>query len=339
MAHDIFISYAHVDDEPSIGAKKGWVTTFVEGLKKKLAQELGRRDAYRLWMDYELRGNDAVTPKIHEILDGAATLLLLLSKGYLASDWCREEMQRFIARVGPNSERVFIVALKPVDEMPDGIADLKSYEFWTLDDAGRPHMLADPVPDPTERSYFYLQEDLACDLASKILQLRPAEQPAPRKAPPAKQPAVAATSNDCVVFVEAADDDLDLAREIAGYLQELGFGFVLPLAALPGFDPNQVRPAELRRDRNRNMKDCDAVLMPFRAGPVSQVREHIGAWRTAAASCKTGVPGLCLFQENPDTRAVGVAYPGMSVLPLPGLRAEECARQFAEGYAPVEGSP
>jgi len=208
--HDVFISYAHVDDKPLPGAAKGWVSTFVVGLKNMLAQEMGRSDAYRLWMDYELRGNDAITPKIHEILDGSGPLVLFLSKGYLASAWCRDELESFSRRVGPNSRQVFVVALSPVDETPDSISDLKKYEFWGRDDAGQPRTLAVPNPDPTERLYYHRQEDLARDVAREILELRPARQRLPEKPPLSQQPAATPTAAvNYVVFVQAADDDLD----------------------------------------------------------------------------------------------------------------------------------
>ena len=77
----------------------------------------------------------------------------------------------------------------------------------------------------------------------------------------------------------------------------------------------------------------DAVLMLYRAGPVNQLREHIGAWRSSAARRKGEAPGLELFQENPDPMAVGVSYPGMQVRVMPELRPEECVRQFAEAVA------
>jgi len=50
--HDIFVSYAHVDNEPFAGAEKGWVTTLISNLKNELGRQLGRADAYSLWMDY-----------------------------------------------------------------------------------------------------------------------------------------------------------------------------------------------------------------------------------------------------------------------------------------------
>ena len=52
--YDIFVSYAHVDDQPLPGAEEGWVTTLIKGLKTGLNQKLGRSDIYRLWIDHEL---------------------------------------------------------------------------------------------------------------------------------------------------------------------------------------------------------------------------------------------------------------------------------------------
>jgi hypothetical protein len=49
--HDVFVSYAPVDDEPLIGAETGWITTLLNGLKVSLNQKLGRRDAFSLWQD------------------------------------------------------------------------------------------------------------------------------------------------------------------------------------------------------------------------------------------------------------------------------------------------
>ena len=56
--HDIFVSYAPVDNRPLYGATKGWVTTLIENLKTLLAQKLGSSDAYSLWIDFELAGRD-----------------------------------------------------------------------------------------------------------------------------------------------------------------------------------------------------------------------------------------------------------------------------------------
>ena len=89
---DIFLSYAHVDDEPDAAFpdRPGWVTTLVRGLEKRLARKLGRVDSYDLWRDAKLAGHVDVTPEIIGRLRDAAVLLLVLSPGYLASEWCRQ---------------------------------------------------------------------------------------------------------------------------------------------------------------------------------------------------------------------------------------------------------
>ncbi len=331
VKYDVFISYAHVNDKPLPPAIKVLVTTFVVGLKSKLAEEIGRKEDCRLWMDYDLRGNDSVTPKIHEILDKAGTLVLCLSKGYLASRWCREELTSFLDRVGTDSGRVFVVYHSPVEKMPESLTDLKKYEFWLEDEKGQPRTLAVPIPDPTERTYYNMQENLARDLARKIRDLRPAvRQGAVKEVATGLTNAVPVPPSGRVVFVCAGDDDLDLTPKIANRLQTKGFSFILALAALPGFDPDRMRVAELRHERDRNLKDCDEVLMLYRAGPVNQLREQIFAWRRSAARRKGEVPKLNLFQENPDPMAVGVSYPGMQVRVMPELRAEECVRAFSE---------
>lgn len=54
--NDIFISYAHIDDQPLVEGKKGWVSNFHRALEIRLAQLLGRRS--RIWRDPKLQGND-----------------------------------------------------------------------------------------------------------------------------------------------------------------------------------------------------------------------------------------------------------------------------------------
>ena len=46
--HDVFVSYAPVDDQPHPGIDEGWVTTLLKGLKIELDQRLGCVDACSL---------------------------------------------------------------------------------------------------------------------------------------------------------------------------------------------------------------------------------------------------------------------------------------------------
>src|SRR5215470_3333753 len=113
---DLFISYARVDDEPLFGVK--WVSMLLRDLRYLLAQKMGRPDAFSIWWDaINLRGNHAVTPEIHTAVQQSATMLLVLSPGYLASQWCRQEKDLFFAVLGGQPQgRVFVIEKHVLDE-------------------------------------------------------------------------------------------------------------------------------------------------------------------------------------------------------------------------------
>ncbi len=73
---DIFISYAHVDDEPdpAFPDRPGWVTTLVRCLEKRIAKKLGRVDSYDIWRDPKLAGHVDLTPEIIGRVRDAAVL-------------------------------------------------------------------------------------------------------------------------------------------------------------------------------------------------------------------------------------------------------------------------
>jgi chromosome segregation ATPase len=177
--NDIFISYAHVDNEQLPGADTGWVTTLVSALRKSLAQKLGRADSYSLWMDYELRGNQPVNNDIYEQLKGSAILVFILSTGYLASRWCLLEFHTFLSQVEQDSGRLFMVGYEPVktEELPE-VQKLLNYPFWQRDDhTGEPRTLGIPKPNPDRDPEYYQQlNKLATELANKLKQLQ-AEAP------------------------------------------------------------------------------------------------------------------------------------------------------------------
>src|SRR5271157_6092502 len=93
--HDIFVSYAHNDNKPYVESDIGWVKNLIKILRTRVVELLGS-DSVDIWMDYELRGNDAVTPTIMEDLAHSAILLFVSSESYLASSWCRNELNGFL---------------------------------------------------------------------------------------------------------------------------------------------------------------------------------------------------------------------------------------------------
>lgn len=172
--HDIFVSYAHVDDAPWPGSEERWVTTLINGLKIGLAQRLGRPDAFSLWMDHQLPGNKPLTPEIFENLEQSATLLIVLFPGYVASEWCKDEKNAFLQAIHnlpDNQSRVFVVKHSPLDTgtCPKELEDLKGYDFWADDtNTGIKRTLSPIQPRFNEELYNTRLAKLVSELAGQL---------------------------------------------------------------------------------------------------------------------------------------------------------------------------
>ena len=176
-AHDIFVSYAHVDDLTDREDEDGWVTALVKKLKNRLAQLLGRQDNFSLWYDHQLRRNVLVTPEIMGAIERTATLVVILSPGYLESEWCTREKDTFLKLVDArraNEGRIFVVELDKIDleARPSQFGDLLGYHFWKEDRQGRLRTLRISHSGDDERAFLDVLEDLARDLSDTLKKLR-----------------------------------------------------------------------------------------------------------------------------------------------------------------------
>ncbi len=92
--YDIFISYAHVDNLALEGEMK-WVEQFHKQLEIALAKRIGRVGIVKIWRDKRLEGDQLFDETIQNSVDNSALFLALTSNGYLASDYCKDELQAF----------------------------------------------------------------------------------------------------------------------------------------------------------------------------------------------------------------------------------------------------
>lgn len=351
MEHNVFVSYAWVDNETYPGADKGWVSTFVDGLRKHLARELGRRDeAERLWLDYEqMRGNESVTPAIRSHIEAARTLVLILSDGYVASTWCRQELATFVEKFGSDGGRIFVVQMSPVDQEPEALRDLVKYRFWYLDDKNQPRTRWFPLIDPTDREYSPEQERLARELADKLRDLwrdearagttpsgqgRVAQSVASEaggstaEAQPITPAQVAA---DRFVLVNGGVEDRELVYAIARRLEQHNLGVAIPLSAMD--DQAGVKSSAITRDLRTKLGLCDSVLMVFRRGPRDQVSQHLVECLKVCTKAAKGrrPPTIDLCQTQSDPLALGLRASNMRIHVVGEACAEECVQWFLDG--------
>jgi len=287
--HDLFISYAHVDDEPMLpGDAVGWVSQFQRILAARMGQAVGRSDLFDIWIDHsQLRGgyhplDETIAHKVRR----SALFLAVLSPGYMKSvDWCLREMEYFAAACGPQiAGRLFLIEKSPVDRLvlPPAVAGLNinAMRFWSKNGYGQAETLGDPVVT-AEDAYFARMRDVVAGLERCAAELiggggavplpspgqhgrRPAVSlarpaagnpaaPEPAEAPPepAARPAVAAAVAAPVVFLaDPTDEVYNECQDLRHFLAQQG------IAVVPGGDCGgdlaafvQTMAAELPRAR------------------------------------------------------------------------------------------
>ncbi len=157
--HHAFISYAWADNEVFTEGEPGWVETFRDRLGKLLLRELPRDlRGDDIWIDYEqMRGIQQVSAAIRTELESSRLLVPILSKAWLDSPWCRQELELFLDRHGADSGRIFPVwmspELNPGQSLPAVLDGLLKYRFWYEDEKKQPRTRWFPERDPTDRDY------------------------------------------------------------------------------------------------------------------------------------------------------------------------------------------
>lgn len=139
---DLFISYAHIDNQPLTPEQKGWITRFHASLEALLSMRMGGKA--QIWRDNKLKGNDVFADEIVDQFAQTAVLVSVLTPRYLNSDWCNKEVAAFCksadqsgGMVVENKARIFKILKAPVDtqeSLPSVVKDVLGYEFFTFED-------------------------------------------------------------------------------------------------------------------------------------------------------------------------------------------------------------
>ena len=186
--YDIFISYASVNNLEPEQNKMGWVTNFRNRLEKELACRIGKN--FKIWMDQkDIAVGDDFSDEIIGGLETSATLLIILSEAYLASDWCTTERNVFLKQVSKlkmsdiggfsGLKRIFVVRLENVnrdrDDFPSELKGLQQIDFFREDENKRVYTLGWPQLLTTD-PYYYKYTDtltvLSTDLGNCLKELK-----------------------------------------------------------------------------------------------------------------------------------------------------------------------
>src|SRR5580704_16590446 len=211
--HDVFVSYAHLDDQ----GESAWVTNLMRLLDTEVRQRLGTKDL-RIWIDHGLDGNRPLTPEIMQAIRRSATLLVIMSPSYIASEWCVSERKAFLgfARDCVAAGRIFIVRCRDTDPkaMPPEFGDLTGFKFWTHDTGAGGVTRPLGLTDLKEPAYFPGVINLSDKLAQKLKELKAARVRGTRASAPAAAEHI---------FLARSTDDMERREgELLGYLTQAG---------------------------------------------------------------------------------------------------------------------
>ena len=157
--NDVFISYASVDNDPD-----DWVKTFKTNFQQRLDQKLGRTDASSIWIDDKLRGSKPFDEQLKEQVQQSAILLIVMSPGWLKSQWCRREFEIFCeACNGELSGRVVPIHLDRTDhkDWPTELAGWSDSKFLFYDRNRLDGICIPCVYSPRLPQIFQLREEIA----------------------------------------------------------------------------------------------------------------------------------------------------------------------------------
>lgn len=231
--NDVFLSYAHIDDQVLAEGQKGWISSLHRALEVRLAQLLGKEP--KIWRDPKLQGNDVFADRLIEHLPRVAVLVSILSPRYVKSEWCQRELSEFLKACETTGGgrlahklRVFKVVKTPVplDQHPAHLQPVLGYEFYTVEPhSGRSRELHAAAQPDAQRLYWDKLDDLAHDIADLLSALD-------REASGAPTPPSAEAPAGTVYLAETSSDLKERRDSIKRELQGHGYT-VLPDQPLP----------------------------------------------------------------------------------------------------------
>jgi len=232
---DIFISYAHIDDESLIADKKGWITEFHRALEIRLGQLMGTKPI--IWRDPILQGNHIFDKEIVDQFSKVAIMISVITPRYVKSEWCvrevtefREVCQQNIGFIVNNKARVFKVIKTPIaqEQHPEGIRNILGYEFYGTDPNTNRIKEYSPVFSHTEKGYWEKLDDLANDICVYLEELKAVNSPA---APSASVLQQSKKHVKNIFLSESSSDTRELRDSLKRELQDHGYN-ILPYGQL-----------------------------------------------------------------------------------------------------------
>jgi hypothetical protein len=274
--HDVFVSYANIDNATLEEGRPGWVANLQRALNVRMGQLLGKQP--RIWYDPKLHGNDVFADSLIDRLPKSAVFVSVLSPRYVKSEWCQRELEEFLkasaarggVRVG-DSSRLFKVVKVPVplEQQPRALQATLGYEFFSIDhDSGRVREFDSIFGEKAQRDFWLKLDDLAHDIVSVLDTLAGQDRIWPSW-PRASNGAISQHEEQSAlrsIYLMCEEHDLEAVRSLTEFLVDRC------QIKLPLFDAEET---QIRESHEENLIACDAAVIYYGAATEAWVRRKL----------------------------------------------------------------
>ena len=166
----IFISYAHADNQPFGANNTKWVSKLVEDIRKALRMEA--KDPV-IVIDHMFNKNGLLDNRIKEAVEQSSLFIAVVSKPYIKSDFCTKERKIFKDKYQSEYDSRIIIVEK--DKVADEENPFKSHLrniFWYTDTENQRNRTLGLTGEQSEMGDYYLKiHELKISLCEKLTDL------------------------------------------------------------------------------------------------------------------------------------------------------------------------
>jgi hypothetical protein len=263
---DVFVSYSHGDPQGRVAPLRDWTRNLIERLEEGLHALETEFDSLDIWMDPQKDPTAQLTDELRGKASHCAVLMIAMSKRYLKSSWCKDELDWFREQVNARpgeSGRVFVLRAQKTEESlwPDFLRDSRGHAItgFTFHDPE----LGDPSGFQLETpgdEFFKELARLRGWLTKRLHEMRDhaakrAEQQTKADAP-VTPPAVTTKRR---VYVHAPPDTESVRAEIDTALEKDG---IVPFAPIVGAGKSLAEwQREAKQLREEAARRCQALAL------------------------------------------------------------------------------
>jgi hypothetical protein len=264
--YDAFVSYSHGVRQGDKAPLRDWTLNLIRDLELSIRSIDTEFDNLHIWRDKQIDPTIFLTDELRAKVQGSGILMIVMSPRYLASAWCKDELEWFKGQVQDRTRdhgRIFVIRAVATDEKawPEFLRDSRGHALLGFQFHTDSQFHADSVPfnwmDTKEHNEPYVRELLRLQTAL-IKRLRELSANAQRRIKVQPPASTAPANGPRRIYLHARPEHASISQEVKLALKEDGID-ALSILADPGRDLADF--ARESRARIEAAKRCDAMAL------------------------------------------------------------------------------